>query len=191
MWMATSGVHRMRRRSSLSAKALVSVAAAVAAGALAGCAVALCGRLLSLEHRAQVILVLAVALVLSSLFRVRLIQRDVETPQSLLSLGPLRWAASNGALLGLGVASRIGFWAWYVLPLGVFALAQPTRGAVLWGAYGLTRLAILAVVAISMRRGDDAASQMTTRLIGARDRARLSMTWLAVAAAGVIAITAA
>lgn len=191
MWMATSGVHRMKRRSSLPAKALTSVAAATSVGALVGCAVALCGRLMTFEQRAQLVLVLAVILLASPLLRVRLPQRDVETPQALLSQGPLLWAVGNGSLLGLGIASRIGFWAWYVLPLGVFALAEPILGAVLWGAYGLTRLAALTVVAVSMRRGDDAASQMTAQLIAARDKARRSMTWLAIAAALVIAMTAA
>jgi hypothetical protein len=191
MWMATSGVHRMKRRSSLVAKALVSVAAATAAGALSGWAVALCGQLLILDQRAQLVLVLAGALIVSPLLRVRLPQRDVETPQALLSRGPLQWAVGNGALLGLGVASRIGFWAWYVLPLGVFALGGPVLGAILWGTYGFTRLSVLAVVAVSMRHGDDAASRRTAQLIAARTTAQRSMRWLAVVAAVVIAVTVA
>jgi hypothetical protein len=172
MWLATSGVHRMKQESSLWAKALVATAASTASGALAGYGTAVLSQLLPLVGRAQLVFVLAVALTLIPLSRMPLPQRDVETPQALLSTGPLLWAAGNGALLGLGVASRIGFWAWYVLPLGVIALAQPKLGLILWATYGFTRLAVLTAVASKMRPGDDAASQLTMRLIGTRNRIR-------------------
>ena len=107
MWMATSGVHRMKRQSSLTAKALASVAAATAAGALIGWAVARCGQLVTLDQRSQLVLVFAGALIVSPLLRVRLPQRDVETPQALLSRGPLQWAVGNGALLGLGAQAEL------------------------------------------------------------------------------------
>jgi hypothetical protein len=190
MWMATSGVHRMKRASSLPAKAAVSVVATVS-GALAGWVVALVSGLLSFADRAQVVFRLAVVLTLMPLLRLPLPQRDVETPQALLSAGPLVWAAGNGGLLGLGIASRIGFWVWYVLPLGVFALAQPVLGLCLWEVYGFTRLTALAVVAAGMRPGDDAAARLTSRLIEMRSRMRPAMTWLAVVAAAAIAVSAA
>ena len=36
-------------------------------------------------------------------------------------------------------ASRIGFWLWYVVPVGAILLARPGAGAALYGVYGAAR----------------------------------------------------
>lgn len=53
--------------------------------------------------------------------------------------GPVKRAIQNGLALGCGATSRIGFWLWYVVPLGAFLVATPWAGAAIYGAYGVTR----------------------------------------------------
>lgn len=71
--------------------------------------------------------------------RHRLIQRNCETAQQWMELGPIRWAVVNGSALGVGFMSRIGFLAWYLVPLASFGFGDPALGAVIFGAYGGTR----------------------------------------------------
>jgi hypothetical protein len=62
------------------------------------------------------------------------LEHERETEQSLLHRGPVIWAVANGGQLGLGFTSRIGFWSWYLMPIGIFLLADPLVGALAWGA---------------------------------------------------------
>ena len=71
--------------------------------------------------------------------RVQPPQFDCETPQRWVRQGPLRWATRNGLTLGFGATSRIGFWLWYVVPLGTFLVGDPRLGAAIYGTYGLIR----------------------------------------------------
>ena len=66
-------------------------------------------------------------------------QCDRETPQRWAREGALRWAVRNGATLGVGMSSRIGFWLWYAVPLAALASREPLLGALIYGAYSLTR----------------------------------------------------
>lgn len=72
----------------------------------------------------------------------RLPQISRETEQSLLSHGPFEWATANGFLLGLGFTSRIGYWIFYLVPVGCLVTGSPIFAAAIWGMYGLTRLGI-------------------------------------------------
>lgn len=49
------------------------------------------------------------------------------------------WAIRNGASLGLGFTSRLGFWIWYLIPASSFLLGEPLLGAALYGLYGAVR----------------------------------------------------
>ncbi len=71
--------------------------------------------------------------------RVWLPQRDRETPQRWMQAGALRWAIRNGATLGIGAASRLGFWLWYAIPIGALLLGRAEAGAILYSAYSATR----------------------------------------------------
>ena len=70
---------------------------------------------------------------------VPVLQCDRETPQSWVHLGALRWAVMNGASLGCGAFTRIGFWSWYLVPVGAVLIGRIDAGVVLWGTYALSR----------------------------------------------------
>ncbi len=71
--------------------------------------------------------------------RFTLPQRDRETPQSWLDLGPVRWAVLNGSALGIGAGTRIGLWLWYAMPLIAAWRGDFVVGAAMFGSYGLSR----------------------------------------------------
>lgn len=182
----------MKRYAPLWAKALASLGGATAAGALAGYGWARLGETLGPPVRAEIVFALAVMLATMALLRVPVLQRDVETPQGLMSAGPIIWAAGNGALLGVAVTSRIGFWAWYILPLGLLYLAQPALGLLIGGTYGFVRLAVLVGIAFRMHSAnDDTARQLSIRMIELRNRIRPAMAALTVVAAVAVGLGAA
>jgi hypothetical protein len=80
---------------------------------------------------------------------------DRETPQSWLDGGAARWAVLNGATLGLGVTTRIGYWLWYAVPVICLLAGQPLPGALVYGLYGLVRTGLgpLALVSVLSRIG--------------------------------------
>ena len=79
-------------------------------------------------------------------------QFDCETPQRWVHQGPLRWATRNGLTLGFGATSRIGFWLWYVIPLGAFLVGDPRLGAAIYGTYGLIRALGAVFILLGMLR---------------------------------------
>lgn len=64
---------------------------------------------------------------------------NAETPKSWIELRPISWAILNGGALGLGFVTRVGFWAWYSLPLLEVRSASWQWGAVIGTSYGLGR----------------------------------------------------
>lgn len=66
-------------------------------------------------------------------------QRNRETPRIWLRSRASIAAARNGSALGTGWSTRIGFWLWFVIPLGSFLSGSAVIGGVVYGAYGLTR----------------------------------------------------
>lgn len=70
-----------------------------------------------------------------------LLQLNRETSQAWMNLGPLGWAAANGAAIGTGIVSRIGFPLWYVVPAACFISGAPIFGALSYLAYGAVRTA--------------------------------------------------
>jgi hypothetical protein len=137
-------VLRNQRGKSWIGKATIYVLASAVAGLVAGAALGTAGGLLPLEIRVAAGSILAIAAVaLGSLEvvgrRFQPLQFDCETPQRWVNRGPLRWAIRNGLTLGFGATSRIGFWLWYVIPLGAFLVGDPAAGAAIYGTYGLVR----------------------------------------------------
>lgn len=138
-------------------KTIAAVVGSTAAGALAGAGLGALGATASATARSGLVTALAVVGVALSIggwgAGVKLLpQVDRETEQSLLHHGPLRWAAENGALLGLGFTSRLGTWLWYTVPAAALVSGSPASGALVYGLYGFARLLIPSLLAgISVR----------------------------------------
>jgi hypothetical protein len=138
-------------------KAVVYTLASALAGLVAGAALGTVGDLLPLDIRLAVGSILAIAAIVVGgleLFgrRVQPWQFDCETPQRWVNRGSLRWATRNGLALGFGATSRIGFWLWYVIPLGAFLVGDPGAGAAIYGTYGLVRALGAVVILLGMTR---------------------------------------
>lgn len=113
------------------------------------------------------------------------LQRDRETPYSWVGKGPLRWAAINGVALGVGWSSRIGFWAWYVVPALALWVANPAVGAVIYGSYALSRTLAAPVLLWSSRRHPQ--WDLVQAMLGRKQRARaLSSLLLVYLASGTL-----
>lgn len=142
-------------------------------GAAAGTVVGLAGGLLTLEARVVTGTVLATLLVIAPLaWPQRLPQINRETEQSLLGRGPFAWALANGFLLGLGFTSRIGYWIFYLVPVGCFVAGSPGLGALIWGTYGFTRLGAASLLAFRMHRTPSRMGELSRRLLVLRPAVR-------------------
>ncbi|WP_324335037.1 hypothetical protein [Baekduia sp.] len=79
------------------------------------------------------------------------IQVDRETSYEWLD-GRVPWAIRNGAALGAGFTSRLGFQLWYAVPVSASLFGSPFLGACLYGAYALTRSGAAVVQMALVRR---------------------------------------
>jgi hypothetical protein len=102
----------------------------------------------------------------------RLPEFNRETEQSLLGLGPFRWAIINGFLLGLGFTSRIGYWTFYLIPVGCLVTGSPAMAAVIWGTYGFTRLGIVLLLAYRMHWSPTRTASLSRSLLALRPTLR-------------------
>lgn len=137
-------MHRTGRKLSANSKLIFYGASGLVAGAFVGATLGLVGSLVSGEVRAALaalgaMIAIAIGTVEAFGSRVPLIQLDRETPFRWLKPGAIQWAIRNGMSLGIGAGSRLGFWLWYVIPLGSFLSGDLVVGAVGFGLYGLTR----------------------------------------------------
>jgi len=154
-------VSRNQAGSSWIAKAVVFSLSSALAGGLTGTILGAIGASLSYGIRVALISLLAIpAVALGGIellgHRLQPLQCDRETPQEWVRLGPLRWAMYNGMALGSGAWSRIGFWLWYVVPIGAFLVGRPLLSAALYGTYGLARGAAVWAIMLGIvqkRRG--------------------------------------
>ena len=122
----------------------VYTAAGGVAAAVAGAVLGLVGGLIASDTRAAVAALAALAAVSLGLVeisgrRVPVFQIDRETPYEWLAPGSLPWALRNGAALGFGAGTRLGFWLWYVIPIAALLSGEPIVGAAGYGLYGLVR----------------------------------------------------
>lgn len=176
-------------------KAFISVASSTMAAALMGLLLGIVGANVRDSVRTSTLLVLAwfsivfVAVELLSGRRL-LPQRDRETPQRLLHYGPILWAVYNGALLGVGFASRLGTWLWFTVPVFSFASGSPYAGAAIFGLYGFVRLSILAILSwVAIRRPsvDVAALALSQRMRALRT---CNIIFIVVCAVGLVSFSA-
>jgi hypothetical protein len=187
-------VYRNQAGRSWITKAIVYSLSSALAGFVAGAILGAVGGLLSLDFRLAIGSILAVAAIvvggLESLGRpVNLPQLDCETPQRWVHKGPLKWATQNGLTLGFGATSRIGFWLWYVIPLGAFLVGDPRLGAAIYGTYGLVRAlgAVFTLLAM-LRLKTDLSDWMIDQYGAARLLATGQLVLLGVATAIVVGL---
>ena len=187
-------MHRNQAGRSWQSKAAVYALASAVAGLVAGTVLGTVGSLLSLDIRLAVGSILAVAAIaVGSLElwgrRPQPLQFDCETPQRWVNTGPLRWAIRNGLTLGFGATSRLGFWLWYVIPLGAFLIGNPGAGAAIYGTYSLVRALGAPVILLCSARLE---TDISDRLIAGYDAARVlaagQLVFLGVATAVVVGL---
>ena len=143
---------------SLAVASLVFLAAGVVTAAAAGFVLGAFGSQLDGALRAALACLAAVAVVTAALRQERPWQLNRDTALSSLRFHDWRTAALNGAELGAGFPTRVGFWLWYAIPLGAFAAGQPVMGALLYVTYAGTRLGCsLAIARLDDRDGAAAA----------------------------------
>ena len=184
-------MHRTQKRTSIGLKLVVYVGAGTAVGVASGTVLGLIGSTIAPAARAAVIVCLAfmaLSVSLLELFghRVRLIQVDRETPYGWLSPGPLSWAARNGAAIGFGAGTRLGFWLWYAIPLGALLAASPVLGGVAYGLYSLTRTLSAGGIIVMVQRANWTASRILGYSVRARASANLLLLALAITAITIV-----
>lgn len=186
-------MHRNQAGSTWVRKAVTFNAAAVLAGLGAGAALGFLGGLLPEQPRIGVALLLCAAAIPVAVLeltgrRLPPLQRNHETPQRWLHRGPIRWAIRNGAVLGIAVTSRLGFWLWYVVPLAALLSGSAWWGMVDYGTYGGVRAAgVWLLLAPPLRgRGVDGISplQLLRRMPLARRAAAFQLLAVALAVGG-------
>jgi len=187
-------VYRNQAGRSWISKAIVYSLSSAVAGLVTGAVLGAVGSLLPLDLRLAIGSILAVvAIAVGGLeflgHRVQPPQFDCETPQRWVHRGPLRWAIRNGLTLGFGATSRIGFWLWYVVPLGAFLVGDSKFGAVIYGTYGLVRALGATVILLGMiRLKTDISDWLIERYGEARVLAAGQLVFLGVATAIVVGL---
>lgn len=133
-------------------KAVVHTLAMVASGGVAGALLGLSGAR-SGFGALWVLTATALALAGLDLLRVPVWQRNRETPRNWMDYPGAVWGLLNGGALGVGLITRIGFWSWWLVPAASLLSGSAASGAVIYGAYALSRaLGVLGLAAVSIGR---------------------------------------
>lgn len=165
-WIAKPGVHRTGKPSTIPLKALGAALGGLVGGMAAGAILGLTAQLTPTETRAVIAIAAALCIVSGTIVRTnRPWQFERETSQALLGRGPLMWSFANGALLGFGGTSRLGFWTWYLIPLATWIAGSPIIGAVIWGAYGVTRMGVSGAIALTFTEGTQGVGVLNLALL--------------------------
>jgi hypothetical protein len=187
-------VHRNQAGRSWISKAIVYSLSSALSGLVTGAILGAVGGLFPLDFRLAMGSILAlVAMAVGSLEffgrRVQPPQFDLETPQRWVHKGPLRWAARNGLTLGFGATRRIGFWLWYVVPLGAFLVGHWELGAAIYGTYGLIRgLGAVLILLVMFSSRADISDWLIEQYRAARILAAGHLVFLGVATAIVVGL---
>lgn len=187
-WIAYSGVTRGHSTASPAGKALAGWSAATAAGAVVGAALGAVSATASDDARLALatltgLLGLGFAVAALTGHPVPVLQRNTESPQRWLRLPPKVWSTANGAVLGLGFTSRLGSWAWYLVPVGALLSGSAAGGALVYGAYAFARLGTSVVIAVVAHARPEV--DWGARLFSCRPRARSSETILLLGASAL------
>jgi hypothetical protein len=102
----------------------------------------------------------------------------------------LGWAIRNGATLGSGAVTRLGFWLWYAVPTSAFLLANRFLGASVYGTYGIARgLSVWPIIFVLGRwRKRSWPEWLLERAPAARTTAAVYLVFLGVAVAMAIGL---
>jgi hypothetical protein len=136
---------------------MVTIGSAAVAGALAGLALGYLGQQLPEAARRDAVIILAALWVIAGAIealrgRVPLVELDRETPRTWADRSAIGWAVKNGASLGVGATTRVGFPAWYAVPTLCLLFASPTLGVAAYGSYAVTRVASVLLLTYAARR---------------------------------------
>ena len=166
------------------------------AGALLGTVLGRAGTIWTIDQRVVLAMVLALLGAVVGIHefvsgRIAPLQCSRETPQAWLSRGPIRWALWNGAALGSGATTRIGFWLWYAVPLGALLSGSAEVGALIYGTYALVRglapvgclLLLRRLHRLGLADGDSLATWLLLRRPAARAISGAALASVAIAAA--------
>jgi hypothetical protein len=153
-------VYRNRLALGIGTIAALYIGASTATGALCGFALGSLGAALTLDARAALasaaaLVGLAAGVAATLGVRVRPLQWDRETSQRWVRAGPIAWPLLNGAALGFGATSRIGFVLWYAIPIAAVCAGTPAGGALIYGSYGFVRAASVGLLILAGRRRSD------------------------------------
>lgn len=118
------------------------------------------------------------------------VQCNRETPKSWVGRGAAKWALMNGAALGFGASSRLGFSLWYVAPCAALLSGSALAGAFLYGLYAFVRasapVALILVNRISGADSQTVARSLLTQGHSARSISSTTLLASAVAAAMIL-----
>ena len=139
--------------------AAYAAGAALAAAAF-GAVLGWIGERLSVNTTADAVVPLAtLALIVGTVEAIRgtlwLPQRNRETPQRWVRYGAIPSAVLNGGALGIGIASRLGYGLWFVLPVAAILVSDVLWAITIFTTYGLTRALGLWTFIIAARRVGD------------------------------------
>ena len=91
--------------------------------------------------------------------------------------------------MGLGATSRIGFWLWYVIPVGASLIGDSVASGIIYGTYGLVRaLGAVVILLGRMRIKTDISDRLVEGHGVARVLAAGQLVFLGVATAIVVGL---
>jgi hypothetical protein len=137
-------VLRDRPKLTVTLRGMAFVLSAVAVGLATGAAYGFAGSRISSDTRTAISVAAAFlfavigAAEITGRRRVPLPQLSRETTRRYgeMTMGSV---IRNGTAMGAGVATRIGFWLWYVVPVAAILSGTAVRGAIVFGVYSFTR----------------------------------------------------
>jgi hypothetical protein len=130
----------------------IFLAVSVLVGAVAGATLGAAGQLVAMPIRGVVGVSALLAIAVAAVSRRLPWQLERETSIRWLEYQDWRTAAYNSASLSLGFATRIGFWMFYLVPIGAFMTGSALKGTLVYSIYGGARsVASLVLAAAAMR----------------------------------------
>jgi hypothetical protein len=132
--------------------AAIFLAVSIVVAALAGATLGALGQLVALPIRSVLGICAVLAIAVAAVSRPLPWQFERETSIRWLEYQDWRTAAYNSASLSLGFTTRIGFWMFYLVPIGAFMSGHALVGALVYSIYGTARSgASLVMVVAAMR----------------------------------------
>lgn len=155
------------------------------AGATVGAVIGALGSTMTVEARAALGTLVALAGVIVGVLevsgvRVPLLEQPGQTPRKWLQEGAFLGPAKNGVALGLGFFTKIGFSMWYLIPFGALLSGSPLGGSIIYGTYAFVRglgvWGIMWAIRIAGRRKPQEEIYPGDWLIGKYRTVRLSLS---------------